>query len=303
MSMRDPEVTHKIYMGLRNGWKYQEIATKVGCTVNTVNHVARIKPTRILLPGDYHCGSYVGLTPPHHQFQYISNPTTEEHRKRNKWALLQKECWDWYIDTLNMLKPINKAFIMADLIDGDGSRSGGTELITTDRKVQASMAIEAIEPIEAKGYIFVYGTAYHAGQAEDFETDVSKYFNSKIGSHEWEEVNGVIFDLKHHQSVTRNPGTSLYNEIIDNREWAILGEQPKADVLVRAHSHRFCILQMEDCMAISIPALQAYGTKYGARRCSRKVQFGLIALDVWPDGIIVDHVHIAKLTGHKTTVN
>jgi len=192
---------------------------------------------------------------------------------------------------------------MGDLTDGDGKRSGGTEQITTDRKKQAAMAIEAIEQIRCNDLVFVYGTPYHTGDAEDFEVDIATHFNSKIGSHEWEEVNGVVFDLKHKQGSTQNPATSLFTAVRDNREWAVLGEQPKADVLVRAHSHRYCVLDLEDCLAISIPSLQAYGTKFGARQCSRKVQFGLLALDVWPDGIVQQHLNIAKLTGHKTRVN
>lgn len=301
--MYNPELLRRVYTGIRNGWKQKEIAVNAGCTVNTVGHLARVRPTRILLFADPHCGSYVGLTPPVYQWKCIENPITEEHRKLNKFARLQKECWDWYVDTLGMLKPIDRVFGLGDLMDGAGKRSGGTEQITTDRKKQASMAIEAMEQIECRDMIFVYGTAYHTGDAEDFEVDVSSHFGAKIGSHEWEEVNGVVFDLKHDQSSTKNPGTSLFNAVVDNREWAVLGEQPKADVLVRAHSHRYCILDLEDCTAISCPSLQAYGTKFGSRKCSRKVQFGLMALDVWPDGIVQQHLHIAKLAGHKTKVN
>ena len=47
----------------------------------------------------------------------------------------------------------------------------------------------------------------------------------------------------------------------------------------------------------------SHNTKFGARQCSRKVQFGIVALDVWPDGEIEPHVHIAKLAGHKTHSN
>jgi hypothetical protein len=202
-----------------------------------------------------------------------------------------------------MLQPIDKVFVLGDCTDGDGKRSGGTEQITTDRKKQASMAIESLEQIGCPITSMVYGTAYHTGNAEDFEVDIATHFNTKIGSHEWEEVNGVVFDIKHDQSSTKNPGTSLFNAVVDNREWAVLGEQPKAGVLIRAHSHRYCVLDLEDCLAISIPSLQAYGTKFGSRKCSRKVQFGLMALDVWPDGVVQQHLHIAKLAGHKTKVN
>ena len=133
--------------------------------------------------------------------------------------------------------------------------------------------------------------------------DIANHFKCKIGAHEWEEVNGCMFDLKHKQGNCDNPTTGLWQQIRDHREWAGLGEQPKANVLIRAHTHRFCILKLEDCIGITIPAFQAYGTKFGARQCSRKVQFGLVALDVWPDGVIVEHIHIAKLAGHVTHSN
>lgn len=294
---------HQICIGLRAGQSHKTIAKNTECCISAVRRLSSIKPIRILLPGDLHCGSNVGLTPPAHQYKYISNPTTEEHRRQNKWSKLQEECWNWYVNTVDILKPIDKAFIPGDLIDGDGKRSGGTELITTDRKKQVSMAIEALEVLEVGYMSMVYGTPYHTGQAEDFEVDIAKHFGCKIGGHEWENVNGCIFDLKHKQSNTKNPATSIWNEIVDNREWAILGEQPKANVLVRAHTHRFCFIRIEDCIGISIPALQAYGTKFGARQCSRKVQFGLVALDVWPDGEVVEHVHIAKLAEHITHEN
>lgn len=294
---------HQICTGLRAGLSHKTIAGMIPCSLGMIAKLSSTKPVRVLLPGDLHCGSNVGLTPPAYQYKYISNPKTEEHRRRNKWSRLQKECWNWYVNTADILKPIDKAFVMADLIDGDGSRSGGTELITTDRKVQVCMAIESLEVLEAGGMVMVYGTPYHTGQAEDFEVDVAKHFGCKIGGHEWENINGCIFDLKHKQSNCKNPATSIWNEIVDNREWAVLGEQPKADVLVRAHTHRFCHIKIEDCIGISIPALQAYGTKFGARACSRKVQFGLVALDVWPDGEVVEHVHIAKLAEHITHEN
>ena len=294
---------HQICVGLRLGLSHPVVAKMSGCSIHTVRRISSVGPERVLLWGDSHCGSNVGLTPPAYQYKYISDPKTEEHRIQNKWVKLQKECWNWYVNRLSMLKPIDKLLILGDAIDGDGGRSGGTELITTDRKKQVCMAIEAIEAVEAKAMTMVYGTPYHTGQAEDFEVDIAKHLGCKIGSHEWEEVNGCTFDFKHKQSNCKNPATGIWNDIVDNREWACLNEQPKANVLVRAHTHRSVIIRIEDCIGISIPALQAYGTKFGARACTRKVQFGLIALDVWPDGEIIEHVHIAKLAGHVTHKN
>jgi len=301
--MLSKECIHMVCVGLRLGMSHPTIAGMVGCSIHSVRRISSTGPMRVLFFGDSHCGSNVGLTPPEYQYQYIANPRTEEHRIQNKWAKLQKECWNWYMNRLAVLKPIDKLFVMGDVIDGDGKRSGGTELITTDRKKQVRMGIESIEVIEAGGMVMVYGTPYHTGQSEDFEVDIAKHFSCKIGSHEWEDVNGCTFDLKHKQGNCKNPATGVWNEIVENREWAGLGEQPKANVLVRAHTHRFIMMRIEDCIGITIPALQAYGTKFGARQCSRKVQFGLLALDVWPDGEIVEHVHIAKLASHITHKN
>jgi len=262
-----------------------------------------VKPTRVMFFSDSHCGSHVGLTPPAYQYPIIESPSSEEHRRRNKWAKLQRECWGWFTTKVEAISPIDKLYCLGDLIDGNGVFSGGTEQITTDRQVQVAMAIEALEHIEVNDRSFVFGTGVHTGKDEDFEMQIADHFKTKIGSHEWENVNGCCFDLKHHQSGTKNPFTSLYNDIIANREWASVGEQPKADVLVRAHTHKFCLGRTEDCIGLSLPALSGYGSKYGQRRCTRKVNFGLVFFDVWPDGVCVEHVFIANLKSHKTHIN
>ena len=296
--------TKKICQLLRSGMMKTEVAKKLNISLSSVKRtVKKGQIKRVLLFADAHCGSEVGLTPPSYQYQIIDNPPSEEVRIRNKWAKQQYECWQWYINILNVLGHIDVCLINGDCIDGSGKRSGGTELITTDRKEQVAMAIECINQIQADRYTMTFGTPYHCGDNEDFEIDIAKYLGCKIGGHEWEDVNGVVFDLKHKQSNCINPSTGLFNEIRDNREWVAVGEQPKADVLVRSHTHRFCLVRTEDTIGISTPALQAYGTKFGARQCSRKVQFGMVALDVWPDGEVVEHVHIARLVSHSTHTN
>lgn len=301
--MKDKKVLHQICNGLRLKQKHSIIVTNCQVSPGKVKYVQKEKPIRVLFFNDSHCGSNVGLTPPAYQYPLIASPTSGEHHRRNKWAKLQRECWDWYEGFVEKIGRVDKLFCVGDLIDGAGSRSGGTEEITTDRKVQVAMAIEALEVIKTDDRVFLYGTSYHTGDQEDFETGIAEHFGAKIGSHEWEKINGCVFDLKHHQSGTKNPFTSLYNEITANREWASAGEQPKADVLVRAHTHRFCLARMEDCIGLSLPALCGYGSKYGQRRCTRKVNFGLVMFDVWPDGECVEHVYIAELEEHKTHTN
>jgi len=111
---------------------------------------------RVLVLSDLHCGHRAGLTPPQHQLNIAS-----------KWGKLQKEVWDWFERTVENLKPITHCFVMGDIIDGKGDRSGGTEQITTDRNVQIEMACEALSLVQASVYTMVYGTPYHTGSGED----------------------------------------------------------------------------------------------------------------------------------------
>lgn len=85
---------------------------------------------RFLIGADLHCSHRVGLTPPRFQSQI----------KGKKYYKIQNECYDWYAKELETLKPIDIYCLNGDLIDGDGGRSGGTELITTDIREQREMA-------------------------------------------------------------------------------------------------------------------------------------------------------------------
>ena len=85
---------------------------------------------RILATGDWHCGHVVGLTPPEWQHQEIGD------KYHDKYARIQRQMWDWFVNAVDKYRPIDRLIINGDLIDGKAFRSGGTELITTDRFIQ-----------------------------------------------------------------------------------------------------------------------------------------------------------------------
>ena len=158
------------------------------------------KSKRILIITDTHCGHRSGLTPPPWQFgEYTKSGT-----KRNKWGVIQREGWKGFCDVLKRRGPFDYCFDMGDSIDGPGKRSGGTELITADCHEQAEIAVACRDKIRLhanKGYkiIGVHGTAYHTGDAEDFDSIVADHAGyHKMGSHESVSVYGTVFDLKHH---------------------------------------------------------------------------------------------------------
>jgi len=229
---------------------------------------------RILVIADSHCGQRVGLTPPKYQGMY----------RDSRYNLIQEELWEEFVKMILPLKPIDVLIINGDAVDGTGHRSGGTELITTDRNIQCDMFIESVSIIEPKKIIMTYGTGYHTGEEEDFELIIAKLLKAdRIGSHEWIDINGLIFDVKHHvagSTVPYSRGTSILKDRLWNLLWNEDEEQPKADILIRSHLHYFAYVGGSNYLCIITPALQGAGTKYGARRCSQKVDFGIVYFDV-----------------------
>lgn len=227
---------------------------------------------RVVFISDLHCGHYAGLTPSNYDMP------------GQKMYDLRREYWNFYVNTLKELQPIYCLCVNGDLIDGSGDRSGGTELLTTDREQQSNMACECIKVANAKHIRITYGTAYHSGIAEDFENLVAKDVNAdNICAHDFFEVNGLSFDVKHHIGGGGSP-MNRTGAIGKERIWAMLwnarGERPLCDVFVRGHAHYFSYCGDAEFLAITQPALQGAGSKYGERRMSGTVDFGLVYFDI-----------------------
>ena len=246
---------------------------------------------RIIVISDLHCGHVAGLTPPEYQFSEVEKSST----KHNKWARLQKETWIKFCNIIEQFKPFDIGFDLGDMIDGKGGKSGGTELISTDRNTQVDMAVachQKISDVSKKNFkwIGVYGTAYHtSGEGgEDWETLVAEKCGfEKIGSHESIDVNGCIFDLKHHvgsSSVPYGRFTAPAKERLWNVLWNERELRPKANVILRGHVHYATFCGEPGWVAMTLPALQSMGTKYGARQCLGIVHWGVTIFDVESDG-------------------
>jgi len=134
--------------------------------------------------------------------------------------------------------------------------------------------------------VMTYGTAYHTGDQEDWENDIAKELGAeKIGSHEWVQTGGVVFDFKHHVGSSQIPygrHTALNRDAVWNLIWADQDYAPRANVLVRSHVHYFAAAmdEIEPHLRLTTPALQAMGTRFGSRRCSGLVSFGFVIFEV-----------------------
>ena len=255
-----------------------------------------MKFKRLVAVGDAHSGHRVGLASP--KFQ-SAIPGEQFWR-------IQVELWDYFQFHINELKkdhPIDILVHNGDAIDGPGGRSGGSELITTDCNRQIDIAYDALKIADAGNYFFTYGTAYHTGQDTDFEKVLADRFNGIIRSHLWLDVNGTTFDIKHHignSSVPYGKGTPLAKEWMWNTLWNLEQEQqPKADVYIRSHVHNFALSGGADWIAMTLPALQGQGSKFGARRCSQIVHFGLVWFDCYEDGSYIWSKRLLVLESQK----
>ena len=238
---------------------------------------------RVLIIADTHCGHLAGLTPPEYQYEFLDTSKT----KRNDYAKQQKDLWQFYADIVNSLRPIDILILNGDMIDGKGDRSGGTELISSDRAEQVNMAMQVIEFVEAGSIVMTYGTPYHVGKDEDWEAVLADKVGAKIGSHEWIDVNGLVFDVKHKigsSTIPHGRYTALARDALWNDLWAKRGGQPQADIIVRSHVHYHVYCGERKRLALITPALQGHGSKYGSRICSGTVDTGIVYFDVDKEG-------------------
>jgi len=261
------------------------------------------KYRRVVVISDTHCGARSAICPKEMIPKRIINPKNQLDIQQNKFIEIQNEIWKWYIKTINCLQPVDILFHLGDCIDGKGEKSGGTELITTDRNRQCDIAIRCIEVIKAKKIIMCYGTGYHTGNTEDFEDIIANQIGAKIGSHEWCDVNGVLFDLKHHigsSSVPYSRGTAIAKDKLWNDIWAEKKLQPKSDILLRGHTHYDYFVGTSEWSAMYCPGME-WSTKFGCRRCSGDVSIGLMVFDISPSGQYEWQYKMAKLPVMKTT--
>lgn len=233
---------------------------------------------RLLAIGDLHCGHLMGLTHP----DFDATPKRNDTH-RFKLYRERRRMWKFFAETVSRLKP-EILIVNGDAIDGKGKKSGGTELLTTDRTEQVDMAGAAIESVGASQVYMTFGTPYHTGQYEDWEREIAKAVKAaKIGGDDSLSVNGLVFNYRHYIGRSSIPH-GKYTPIARDRLWNVLwndrGEYPKAHVILRSHVHYFAYCGDADWLAMTLPALQGYGTKYGARQMSGMVDFGLVWFDI-----------------------
>lgn len=233
---------------------------------------------RVFAGGDTHCGSVVGLTPP----KWCQNEEQEEQ-------------WEMFKKLVRPRRPFGVAIWNGDLIDGKSSRVGATDVITADRRQQALMARYIIKYVGAPVNLLTYGTPYHVGAegGEDWEAVIADYFDEDpemkviIKGHHFVDIGGVNFSIKHKVGSSTIPHgvfTPIAKEKTWDRLWAEEKQQhPNSQVIIRSHihDHNYCGKKGKEWwLAMSLPALQGLGSKYGSRQCQKIVDWGFVWFDI-----------------------
>ena len=219
---------------------------------------------------------------------------------------MQVELWNEFKKAIKKIQPIDILVVNGDAIEGKGTRSGSTELIQADMNKQCDQAVEIINFIDADTVVMTYGTAYHTSPAgEDWERVIADRVGATIGDHEWLDINGLVFDCKHHvggTSVPYSKGTQVSKDQLANLLWAEQDEQPRADIFIRSHVHSFFQCGEDHWLGVVLPALQGAGSKFGGRRCSMPVNFGIVWFDVDKNGEYSWNKNIIRVESQKAKV-
>ena len=254
-------------------------------------------PVRSWVFSDDHCGHAVGFTPPWRDFE---KPPQEPEYKAKAWAM-RRAIFDWQDQILESLPPPDVVLINGDCVDGKGERSGGTEQHEIDENEQVNMAAEVIKWRANRGSkkarVFMsYGTPYHTGRLQDNETPVAGLVGAeKIGGVDNIDIRGVIINYRHAVSRSIIPHgrfTSLAREKLWNDLWAVRGEYPSADIVIRSHVHYHVFCGTPDWLAFTTPACQGYGSKFGVRQVTGTIDVGFMTLDIYGPGEIDWHAHV-----------
>ena len=239
--------------------------------------------SRTVIISDSHGGHRSGLVPPG-SFRYSEeddNPTLR------KFATLQRIMWDWYAAKLQELQPIDTLIHNSECIDGKAERQGGTELVTTDRKMQCEIAAQVIREAKAKRIYITRGTRYHSGREEDWDEVVGALVNADhVGAHIFLESEGVVLDVRHKvpgSVIPHGRFTGLARQKLWNYLWAEREMQPKANIIIRSHVHYHVYCGTADWLAMTTPSLQAF-TKFGSEECEGTNDVGLTCIDTHAGG-------------------
>ena len=246
-----------------------------------VNYKIKSKrPKRIVIISDPHCGGRAGLTPP-----AWNNIGPNDH-----WRKIRRDFWKEFNKLTINLQPVDGLIINGDMLDGPSNLDKEDffiDALTLDRTIQTEMAIRIVRSFNAQSIIMVRGTSFHSGGRDNWEEDISREVGAiSCSTRQFINVNGVVFSFKHKVNASSIPH-GMFTAPAKPRVWNLVaadeGTEPRADILVRSHTHTFAFCGNHRYLTIVTPGLQG-STRYGEAQVDRTVHWGMIWFDISPSG-------------------
>jgi hypothetical protein len=101
-------------------------------------------------------------------------------------------------------------------------------------------------------------------------------------------------------SVPQSRQAPIAKEMIWAKLWQEKELIPKpVSYLIRSHIHYFNLLDDGDMTAITTPALQGFGSKFGSKMCSGIPTIGFVSFDILANKTVIMRKHFLNLTTQK----
>lgn len=250
---------------------------------------------KVAVIADLHAGAAWAPAPPHYDME--ADPFTP----------LRRALWKNNVCGVKKYNPTH-IITVGDMIDGANKKNAGIQCISTDLTTQMDIAVSTLKFMGNKNTIFagVSGTPYHVCDGVDADEEVSKRVGyAKFGLHDFVEINGVVFNVKHKvgsSSVPHGRNTSINRSKLWEQIWAEYYDHPKSDVLIRGHVHYHAYHGDHTYLAMSLPAMCGMGSDFGVRQCEGRVDSGWVQFDIDEDGRYTWQAHVTKIVEQKQEV-
>ncbi len=209
------------------------------------------KPVVLLLTGDQHCGSTVGLCPP--EGVRLDDGGEYKPSKPQQWLWW---CWEQLHararETVAAVKGDLWVVLNGDLVDGDHHKT--TQIISGNPEAQsyvAGRAFDLTKSLHPKRLFVVRGTEAHTGNSGSAEEGIAKRLiaerdpETELWScwHLRLKVHGKLCDIQHHgRGLGKLPHTKQNGaNSLAWRVWSTYAERghPAPALVVRSHLHQY----------------------------------------------------------------
>lgn len=200
----------------------------------------------IIVTGDWHVGSTVGLCP---LAINLDDGGTYHASPGQRWLWRNwLDTWDWFTELSKGYERI--AVLNGDLGEADAKRRSN-QVITRNKATVLKMMIEVAAPLQLIcDRIYINrGTEAHAGKSaeleEEFASDCLNAVQSPDGLYSWWHLRlnacGVRLDIAHHANMGSKPWTeaNAANSLaVETLNWYARMDQKPPHVVLRSHVHR-----------------------------------------------------------------